>query len=272
MSKRKEQIQRITASIQGLSEGQLMWIERTAGMFGTPVESDLTPSDLFPVEVLNDFGDTLLIHHAFSREAFSKDKFEYALEQLCRLRGIQASLARSGNPGHDVTINGVKISLKTQADKKLKSDELFISKFMEMGKGPWTNKISQLEGFRDRFLNHLNRYDRIFCLRTLIRPKSPVEDDKGETVGLTQEPTRWKYELVEIPKAIFLEAEVGEFKFSRRSKAKAKVGYCYVPAEKGKRYALYFDGGTERKLQIKYLKKKLCMVHATWCFVIPPVV
>ncbi|WP_422616418.1 hypothetical protein, partial [Rhodoferax sp.] len=32
------------------------------------------------------------------------------------------------------------------------------------------------------------------------------------------------------------------------------------------KYSLYFDGGTERKLQIKHLRKDLCTVHATWTF------
>ena len=32
------------------------------------------------------------------------------------------------------------------------------------------------------------------------------------------------------------------------------------------KFALYFDGGTERKLQIKAIRKDLCTVHATWRF------
>ena len=32
------------------------------------------------------------------------------------------------------------------------------------------------------------------------------------------------------------------------------------------KFSLYFDGGTERKLQIKHLRKDLCKIHATWIF------
>ena len=32
------------------------------------------------------------------------------------------------------------------------------------------------------------------------------------------------------------------------------------------KFQLYFDGGTERKLQIKHLRKDLCVVHAQWEF------
>jgi type II restriction enzyme len=33
-------------------------------------------------------------------------------------------------------------------------------------------------------------------------------------------------------------------------------------------YELYFDGGTERKLQVKNLRRDLCRIHATWQFAI----
>jgi type II restriction enzyme len=47
----------------------------------------------------------------------------------------------------------------------------------------------------------------------------------------------------------------------------AKPGYCHVPSKAGPlKYALYFDGGGERKLQIKGLRKDLCTVHAEWIF------
>jgi hypothetical protein len=33
-------------------------------------------------------------------------------------------------------------------------------------------------------------------------------------------------------------------------------------------FRLYFDGGTERKLKINKIDKRLCIVHATWEFII----
>ena len=51
------------------------------------------------------------------------------------------------------------------------------------------------------------------------------------------------------------------------SRQNPKPGYGYVEDDDGVlKYALYFDGGTERKLQIKGLRKDLCFVHATWTF------
>jgi len=196
----------------------------------------------------------LKIHHAFSVEPFSKDKFEYVLEQIFRSRKINAELAPKGNPGHDITIKGQKISLKTQADKAIKSSEIWISKFMELGKGTWGSDPKDLEPLRAMFLNHLARYDRIFTLRTLS--KAPD----------------WKYELVEIPKALFESAATGKLEMMMNSKQTPKPGYCYVSDYKGMPvYELYFDGGSERKLHVKKLRKSACVVHATWSFSIPKV-
>ena len=54
------------------------------------------------------------------------------------------------------------------------------------------------------------------------------------------------------------------------SKQFPKPGYCYVRDKNGEEmYQLYFDGGSERKLQVKNLLKKHCVVHATWEFEVP---
>ena len=46
-----------------------------------------------------------------------------------------------------------------------------------------------------------------------------------------------------------------------------KPGYCTITDDADRvKFQLYFDGGTERKLQIKRLKKVFCVVHATWKF------
>lgn len=51
------------------------------------------------------------------------------------------------------------------------------------------------------------------------------------------------------------------------SKQTPKPGYCHVNDVNGnEKFQLYFDGGTERKLQIKNLDKGFCVVHAEWEF------
>jgi type II restriction enzyme len=123
---------------------------------------------------------------------------------------------------------------------------------MELGKGQWNDNPDDLEGLRQQFLFHMQSYDRILVLRAL--EKAP----------------QWKYELVEIPKDLLSRARYGRLEMRLHSRQVPKPGYCFVDDESGQNlFNLYFDGGTERKLQIKNLRKERCRVHATWEFVIP---
>lgn len=222
-------------------------------VFGAEHHFALSNSDLFDETTLLNFGDAMRVHHSFSAEPFSKDKFEYVFVKVLNMSGHKASLAPKGNPGHDATVDGIKLSLKSQADKGIKENALWISKFMELGRGHWGDDPEDLEGLRDQFLTHMKNYERILSLRALV--KGP----------------RWKYELVEIPKQVLSAAKKGELKMMTKSKQSPKPGYCYVRKSNGEpMFDLYFDAGSERKLQIKNLRKELCRVHAVWEFVISP--
>jgi type II restriction enzyme len=249
----KRLIQALIEAIPELTTGQLQWLQRVVRVFSSDHVFRLSESDLFDEITLQNFGDAIRIHHSFSSEPFSKDKFEYVLVKVLRMSGHAASLAPKGNPGHDASVDGVKLSLKTQADKGVKKDTIWISKFMELGKGSWNDNPDDLVGLRQQFLAHMQAYDRILTLRTLTKvPK-------------------WKYELVEIPKNLLMKAKGGELKMMVGSKQHPKPGYCYVRDQGDQTiFDLYFDGGSERKLQIKNLNKKYCSVHATWEFIIPP--
>jgi hypothetical protein len=249
---RHARVERIISKIPMLTTGQLLWIDRIIEIFGGEHEFKIGTSDLIHDDVLLNFGDALRIHHSFSVEPFSKDKFEYVLEQTLNMNSPVARLAPKGNRGHDITIRDVRFSLKTQADKGIKNHVIWISKFMELGKGKWGSDPKDLEGLLHSFLEHLGNYERILTLRTL--KKNP----------------RWCYELVEIPKSLLEEARTGSLEMMEGSKQTPKPGYCHVYDQLGKqKYQLYFDGGGERKLQVKNLQKEYCTVHATWAFTIP---
>lgn len=238
----------LNIEIPKLSLGQQRLICTVVEALQLPMEMYVWPeSDIFDEALAEEFGEVLRIHHAFSRESFSKDKFEYGLESVLE---PDAQLAPRGNPGHDITIKGQKVSLKTQADKGIKEEYLWISKFMEMGKGDWENSVDHLKGLVRRFMAHMAQYDRIFSLRCLKKGKP-----------------YWKYELVEIPKELLEKADtIGELELRPTKQKGANPGYCYVKEHGEEMFQLYFDGGSERKLQIKYLYKKHCKVHATWKF------
>ncbi|WP_218060741.1 hypothetical protein, partial [Alishewanella sp. HH-ZS] len=137
-----------------------------------------------------------------------------------------------------------------------------ISKWMELGKNAsWGNKEKfeiekeqVLVELAEEFMRHLGGYDRILVMRHL----------SGKKVNSNF--SRY-YELVEIPKEILLECKNGRFELKMDSKQFPKPGYCYVTNKYGNPiFSLYFDGGGERKLQIKHLDKSICIQHASWEF------
>jgi hypothetical protein len=207
-------------------------------------------------------GMQMKLHHAFTTSAFSKFAFEHGLFEGVRYSGGVAELARQGNPGYDIAIAGEKFALKTEAAKNSNINSVHISKWMELGKNAtWGNlekfdlgKEKVLIELAGEFVKHLGGYDRILVLRHL----------SGKKVGSSF--SRY-YELIEIPKEILLECLNGRFELKMESRQFPKPGYCYVTNKYGNPiFSLYFDGGGERKLQIKHLDKSVCIKHASWEF------
>ncbi|MEN6623428.1 MAG: restriction endonuclease [Smithella sp.] len=247
---REEKIRQLIEEIPGLSDYRLGLVQNMVQVFSQPwTITRLPDSDIVSEPVLLDLGDVLRIHHCFSREPFSKDKFEYALEAVLRTSGVLAELAPRGTRGYDIKIRKHNFSLKTEAARAIRANLLHISKFMELGGGQWGNDPSDLIGLRQQFLNNLAGIDRILVLRALR---------KGEPDYL--------YELVEIPRNLLEKASAGRLEMRTESTQNPKPGYCFVEKDGELLFSLYFDGGGERKLQIKSLKKGLCKVHATWQF------
>lgn len=247
MSLSEKEIREIVDTLRRLTPAQQDWVKSTIHAFGAACQFDRAPdSDVVTDAVLASLGDRLLSHHAGSRQALSKDRFEFAFESALNASGITAQLVKNRtNRGHDITIRGIPISLKTEAAANIKDESIHVSKWMELGRGEW-----KLHLLLDLFLEHMQSYDRIFTLRRL--------KDDGAKI---------RYELVEIPKALLLEAANCELEVCSDSRQNPQPGYGYVKYVCGQlKYSLYFDGGTERKLQIKHLRKSLCKVHATWVF------
>jgi type II restriction enzyme len=230
-----------------LTPSQANWVATVIEQFQLPHRFErLATSDLISELVLQNLGDTLRVHHAFSRQALSKDRFEFALERALIAGGHTVAMPVSRtNRGHDITVDGIPFNLKTEAARTIRQEELHISKFMELGKGAW-----ELGALRDMFLQHMQNYERILQFRCL-----------------KQGPTNFFYELVEIPKPLLLEARDARLELRENSKQNPKPGYGYVRDEhECLKFALYFDAGTERKLQIKHIRKNLCIEHGRWQF------
>jgi type II restriction enzyme len=247
---RYDRIERLLAAIPELSDYRLQLVDRVVHVFSLPRDYQRSPaSGVISQRALEDFGDVLRLHHCFSREPFSKDKFEYALENVLHASEVEAALAPRGQKGYDIRILAENFSLKTEAAKAIRQQTIHISKFMELGGGQWGDDPQDLIGLRDQFFSALRGVQRILILRAL-RKGSPD----------------YFYELVEIPKSLLEKAGTGRFEMMTGSKQFPKPGYCYVEENGAALFCLYFDGGGERKLQIKGLRKDLCLVHATWRF------
>ena len=250
---REDKVTQLIAEIPGLSDYRLGIVLNMVQVFSQPWEIMKAPdSDVISDYGLMDFGDVLRIHHCFSREPFSKDKFEFALEAVLKASDVAAELAPRGRRGYDIRITGLNVSLKTEAARAIRVDTLHISKFMELGGGQWGDNPDDLVGLRQQFLDNLAGIDRILVLRALR---------KGEPDYL--------YELVEIPKGLLEKVSAGRFEMRTESSQFPKPGYCFVEKDGKLLFSLYFDGGGERKLQIKGLRKELCKVHASWRFDFP---
>ena len=104
---REQRITSLAQALSSLSESQLTWTESVIRQFQQQPELWASPtSDLITPCVLEMFGDALQIHHCLSTEALSKDRFEYALDQVLNRCGISAILADKCNPGHDIRSKG----------------------------------------------------------------------------------------------------------------------------------------------------------------------
>lgn len=233
---RPRQLKRVALLVESLAGGTLYWTN---------------PKSFFADDAFaQEFGDLLRMHHNASAIPMTKDKFEYAMVDALRDVGHTAHKLPNGNPGEDIVVDGEPWSLKTQADRNIKRDTIHISKFMELGKGAWATP-ADLVSLRERMFQHMKAYDRIFTLRCM-----PLQQIDGILVR--------DYELVEIPKDLLLKSAGLPIEFKGNSRQTPKPASCYVPNANSIDFELYFDGGTERKLQIRRLRKSQCIVHATW--------
>lgn len=191
-------------------------------------------------------------HHALHNTSYGKEKFEDAIERIYPKIGVPTEKEARGHPGADVVVDGVRWTLKSEAGNNISEDEIFISKYMEMGTQTWTEPKDLLSA-KKAFFTHMEDYERILTLRSLT-PRSK----ESKT-----------YELVEIPKELLLRAKNFRNKISETSRSNPKPGTCTVKTRDKVDFQLIFTGGTNRKLQIAKLRKELCVVHARWEFDIP---
>lgn len=91
---KRARIKRVASLLPGLTESQLGWIEEIAKQFNRPHDYKFNPdSDIISDCMAQEIGDALRLHHCFSKESLTKDKFEYLMERAATMCGIKAELA-----------------------------------------------------------------------------------------------------------------------------------------------------------------------------------
>ena len=65
------EIDKIVKVLPTLTEAQLFWIHEMVKQFSKLFRFDATITNLFSERLINDFGDTLRVHHCFSKQAFT---------------------------------------------------------------------------------------------------------------------------------------------------------------------------------------------------------
>src|SRR5258708_1961424 len=137
----ENKLETLEQRVAALSRGQSALLDSIIDTFRQPIASyRLDLSDTVSAGFLVAFCDALHLHHTMSDDYLDKHRFEAAMERVYKALGRNAFRPSRCNPGHDLTVDGVAWSLKTQGDRNIKRDTLHISKFMELGKGRWKTK------------------------------------------------------------------------------------------------------------------------------------
>jgi type II restriction enzyme len=209
-------------------------------------------SPVFPESWAKEFAYRIALHHRLTRHSLNKETFEYALVETCISDGMKASCFPPNHPGADVRVGDEVWSLKTQSDKNIKREFVTFHKFMEAGKGA-VNTNSDRVRLVHSVRQHAAQYDRLFVLRALPKESLSAIPD---------------YELLEVPVRLFIECPNGPLSVSDTSDRQPQPFSINVPqnGSQSRAYQLYFDGGSERKIKIKYLDRKLCIPHVLWSF------
>jgi hypothetical protein len=233
------------------SPEQVQILAEVADALVKPVKANSHSRDpiLGSTVFLNYFSNVLLLHHATHEEKFKKKAFEYAFRGACRALGLRAQLtANAVLPGADVVVGNEKFSVKTEAERRVSSAYIKISKLMEArwirDVAPKATRGAEAIG---RVMEHLQQYHRILTLRAFDMP---------ETVHV-------RYELWEIPLDTTLRL-IGTLKESDFSTPTTNNSYSAIVRINGVAlFSFRLDGSVE-KVTISGLRTSACIRHASW--------
>lgn len=234
--------------VASFDEVQVRQLRRVAIAMNRPIT--FTPgynSNLVVGGFEAEFRARLQAHHGTHTSGMDRLAFENALLAACQQGGFAVVLAPSRTTRFwDLTINGDQTSVKTTQAKKLKRDEVEVSKLSEAA---W---IQDVRSARDRWHKTLDLFKDF---------SNTVK--RWVVLRIFETDTSWEYELLEIPVWIF-GAPVQALGVEEFAPDGPRIA-VKDPLTAKHLFTLALDR-SDAKITIKKLPKQNCTVHGNWKF------
>lgn len=229
--------------IEGFDDAQMRQLRDIAWAMTVQVEYSINgESDLVSPRFNAEMKARLQAHHGTHTQPLDglsfEDAFRAALEQDGRQVG---ALESATNRYYDVQADGERFALKSTKAKSLSATSLHISKLCEAAWIQDSRTVSMRQGKTlETIRSYTSVVDRLLQLRVLPNP------------------TRWNYELVEVPIALF----DGVFELPRDA-FQAAGPSLRIADEAGPIMTIALDR-SDAKVTVRSIQKSRCVVHATW--------
>lgn len=193
-------------------------------------------TDLFERE----FRSRLLTQHALLQTPLFQESFDAAFLGAAKCAGHKVRSADAGQRFWDIELDGRRISLKSSKARNLSVNTLSISKLTEAA---WIQECRSAAVRRKHTISLFEEY-----VGTV-----------GAIIQLRYFPLKCKYELVEVPVALFRGVfDVGREHFESDGPT-INIPIGKEPPD----FTLKLDR-SDAKVTITKINKSLCAVHATW--------
>jgi hypothetical protein len=241
-------LEELATRVPTLTIARLTLLNQMAAALQVEFDCSLNPQSDLATPIFSEyFASRLLIHHAIVEEKLNKKSFEYILRDSLRQDGKQANLTESDvYSGADLTVDGIRVSLKTEASKSIRESKMTISKWMEARWIRDQNPAQLAELASQRFREHLVNYDRILMLRAFDLSNDRVQ-----------------YDLIEIPHTLLSLASNIKPQDIKPSTGRNGGGTIVIRNHDIEAFTIRLDGSVE-KVTIANLRSDLCVRHGTW--------
>jgi Type II site-specific deoxyribonuclease len=157
----------------------------------------------------------------------------------------QVVLTHANSPKADITVGGVRLSLKTETGNVTRRKSISITKLCTTETGDWAS-----ESLIKHALSHLSRYEGILMLRAIWEQHNVID-----------------YQLVEIPLSLLKKMEGCQALEVGRRQGRKSLGFDVV--EEGEVvFHIHFDGA-DGKCQLRGLLVSRCVMLAEWQQTVP---